>query len=164
MNGQGQLRGTLNIRERPAEANDRAVPGHWEGDLIFGKKMSAVATLVERKTRFVMLIGLPNGHRADVVADALAAKIRELPQQLRRSITWHQGKEMAEHVQFTIDTGVQVYFCDRRVPGNAAATRTPTDCPANTSPSHQTSRNAHNASSTPSHDRSTPGLDTPSTG
>jgi IS30 family transposase len=72
MNGQGQLRGTINIRERPAEANDRAVPGHWEGDLIFGKKMSAVATLVERKSRFVMLIALPDGHRADLVADTLA--------------------------------------------------------------------------------------------
>jgi IS30 family transposase len=95
MNGQGQLRATLNISERPAEANDRAVPGHWEGDLLMGKRMHAMATLVERKTRFVMLIVLPNGHAADVVADALAAKIVELPQQLRRSLTWDQGKEMA---------------------------------------------------------------------
>ena len=95
MNGQGQLRGTLNIRERPAEANDRAAPGHWEGDLLFGKRMKAIATLVERKTRFVMLIALPNGHAADVVADALAHKIIELPEQLRRSLTWDQGKEMA---------------------------------------------------------------------
>ena len=79
MNGQGQLRGTLNIRERPAEADDRAVPGHWEGDLLMGKRMHAMATLVERKTRFVMLIALPDGHAADVVADALAAKIVELP-------------------------------------------------------------------------------------
>jgi IS30 family transposase len=80
MNGQGQLRGTLNIRERPAEADDRAVPGHWEGDLLMGKRMHAMATLVERKTRFVMLIALPDGHAADVVADALAAKIVELPE------------------------------------------------------------------------------------
>jgi len=116
MNGQGQLRGTVNISERPAEANDRAVPGHWEGDLIFGKRMSAVATLVERKSRFVMLIGLPNGHTADVVADALAAKIVELPAQLRRSITWDQGKEMAEHARFSVETGVPVYFCDPRSP------------------------------------------------
>jgi IS30 family transposase len=87
MNGQGQLRGTLNISERPAEANDRAVPGHWEGDLLMGKHMHAMATLVERKTRFVMLIALPNGHAADVVADALADKIVELPEQLRRSLT-----------------------------------------------------------------------------
>ena len=102
MNGQGQLRGTLNIRERPAEADDRAVPGHWEGDLLMGKRMHAMATLVERKTRFVMLIALPNGHAADVVADALAAKIVELPQQLRRSLTWDQGKEMAAHARFSV--------------------------------------------------------------
>jgi IS30 family transposase len=116
MNGQGQLRGTLNIRERPAEANDRAVPGHWEGDLLFGKRMKAIATLVERKTRFVMLVALPNGHAADVVADALAKKIVELPEQLRRSLTWDQGKEMASHARFTDETGVPVYFCDPRSP------------------------------------------------
>jgi IS30 family transposase len=116
MNGQGQLRGTLNIRERPAEADDRAVPGHWEGDLLMGKRMHAMATLVERKTRFVMLVALPNGHAADVVADALAAKIVELPDQLRRSLTWDQGKEMAGHAQFSVKTGVPVYFCDPRSP------------------------------------------------
>jgi IS30 family transposase len=116
MNGQGQLRGTLNIRERPAEANDRAVPGHWEGDLLMGKRMHAMATLVERKSRFVMLIALPNGHAADVVADALAAKIIELPAELRRSLTWDQGKEMAAHARFSIQTGVPVYFCDPRSP------------------------------------------------
>jgi IS30 family transposase len=116
MNGQGQLRGTLNIRERPAEAEDRAVPGHWEGDLLMGKGMRAIATLVERKTRFVMLIALPNGHAADVVADALAKKIIELPEQLRRSLTWDQGKEMASHARFTDETGVPVYFCDPRSP------------------------------------------------
>ena len=116
MNGQGQLRGTLNISERPAEANDRAVPGHWEGDLLMGKGMRAIATLVERKTRFVMLIALPNGHAADVVADALAEKIVELPEQLRRSLTWDQGKEMAAHARFTIKTGLPVYFCDPRSP------------------------------------------------
>ena len=116
MNGQGQLRGTVHISERPPEANDRAVPGHWEGDLIFGKGMSAVATLVERKSRFVMLVGLPNGHTADVVADVLAAKITELPDQLRRSITWDHGKEMAQHARFSVATGVPVYFCDPRSP------------------------------------------------
>jgi IS30 family transposase len=116
MNGQGQLRGVLNIRERPAEANDRSVPGHWEGDLLMGKGMRAIATLVERKSRFVMLVALPNGHAADVVADALAAKIVELPEQLRRSLTWDQGKEMASHARFSANTGVPVYFCDPRSP------------------------------------------------
>jgi len=114
--GQGQLRETVHISERPADANDRAVPGHWEGDLIFGKGMTAVATLVERKTRFVMVIGLPNGHTADVVADALAAKIVELPTQLRRSLTWDHGKEMAQHARFSVATGVPVFFCDPRSP------------------------------------------------
>ena len=116
MNGQGQLRATLNIRERPAEADDRAVPGHWEGDLLMGKRMHAIATLVERKSRFVMLVALPDGHAADVVADALATKITELPDQLRRSLTWDQGKEMAAHARFTIVTDVPVYFCDPRSP------------------------------------------------
>jgi len=115
-NGQGQLGGTVNIRERPAEANDRAVPGHWEGDLLMGKRMHAMATLVERHSRFVVLVALPDGHRADQVADALAARVRTLPAQLRRSLTWDQGKEMADHARFTIDTGVQVYFCDPRSP------------------------------------------------
>jgi IS30 family transposase len=86
MNGQGQLGGTINIRERPAEANHRAVPGQWEGDLFMGKRMHAMATLVERKTRFVMLVALPDGHRADQVTDALARRIVTLPEQLRRSL------------------------------------------------------------------------------
>ena len=92
------------------------MPGHWEGDLIFGKGMSAIATLVERKSRFVMLIALPQGHRAELVADALSAKIGELPDQLKRSLTWDQGKEMAQHARFTVATGVPVYFCDPRSP------------------------------------------------
>jgi IS30 family transposase len=115
-NGQGQLRGVLNISERPAEADDRAVPGHWEGDLLFGKHMTAVATLVERQTRFLMLIALPDGHRADLVADALAAHVTRLPDVLRRSLTWDQGKEMAAHARFSIETGLPVYFCDPRSP------------------------------------------------
>jgi IS30 family transposase len=110
MNGHGQLRATLNIRERPAEANDRAVPGHWEGDLLMGKRMHPMATLVERQSRFVMLVALPDGHAADLVADALAAKITELPEQLGRSLTWDQGKEMAAHARFTIDTDVPRLF------------------------------------------------------
>jgi IS30 family transposase len=115
-NGQGQLRGTLNISERPPEADDRAVPGHWEGDLLFGKNMTAVATLVERQTRYLMLVALPDGHRAETVADALAERIVGLPDELRRSLTWDQGKEMAAHARFSIETGLPVYFCDPRSP------------------------------------------------
>ena len=116
MNGQGQLRGTVHISERPAEANDRAVPGHWEGDLVFGKGKSAVATLVERKSRFVMVVALPHGNSAEVVADALADRVGALPQLLQRSLTWDQGKEMAQHARFSVATGVPVYFCDPRSP------------------------------------------------
>jgi hypothetical protein len=115
-NGQGQLRGAVHISQRPAEASDRAVPGHWEGDLVFGTRSSTVATLVERKSRFVMLVRLPGSHTADVVADALAEAIATLPEQLRRSITWDQGKEMAEHARFSVATGVPVYFCDPHSP------------------------------------------------
>jgi IS30 family transposase len=115
-NGQGQLRGVLNISERPAEATDRAVPGHWEGDLLFGKHMTAVATLVERQSRYLMLIALPDGHRAELVADALAQNITRLPDELRKSLTWDQGKEMAAHAQFSVETGLPVYFCDPRSP------------------------------------------------
>jgi transposase, IS30 family len=114
--GQGQIRNMVMISERPAEVADRAVPGHWEGDLIFGKKMTSIGTLVERHSRYVILLKLPNGHGAPAVRQAMTKRILTLPAQLRRSITWDQGKEMAEHVQFTIDTGVQIYFCDPKSP------------------------------------------------
>ena len=115
-NGQSHIPAMVNISERPAEAADRAVPGHWEGDLLYGQGPGVVATLVERHSRFVMLVGLPETHRADVVAAALAAKITELPKQLRRSLTWDQGREMAQHAVFTVASGVPVYFCDPRSP------------------------------------------------
>jgi IS30 family transposase len=115
-NGQSHIPAMVNIRERPAEAEDRAVPGHWEGDLLYGHGPGVVATLVERHSRFVLLVGLPETHRADVVAAALAAKITELPKQLRRSLTWDQGREMAQHAAFSVTSGVPVYFCDPRSP------------------------------------------------
>ena len=114
--GQGQLNNMVMISERPAEVEDRAVPGHWEGDLIFGKKMTSIGTLVERHSRYVILLKLPNGHGAEAVRKAMTKRILTLPTQLRRSITWDQGKEMAEHVHFTVDTGVQIYFCDPKSP------------------------------------------------
>ena len=150
MNGQGQLRDTLNIRQRPAEVEDRAVPGHWEGDLLFGKGMTAIATLVERHSRFVLFVELPEGHRAELVTDALAARITTLPAQLRRSLTWDQGKEMAQHARFSVDTGVQVYFCDPRLPWQRGRTRTPTACSASTSPSAPTSVTSPKPTWTPS--------------
>ena len=114
--GHGQIIGKVMISERPAEVADRAVPGHWEGDLIYGRRLTAVGTLVERSTRYVMLFALPNGHTAEEVRKAMARKIRQLPVELRRSLTWDQGHEMAEHARFTVDTGVQVYFCDPKSP------------------------------------------------
>jgi IS30 family transposase len=120
------------ITERPPEANDRAVPGHWEGDLILGLDSSAIGTLVERSTRFTMLLHLPRmtafgqprvkngpalaGHGADAVRDAIASSIVTLPKQLRRSLTWDQGAEMAQHVQLRIKTGLPIYFCDPHSP------------------------------------------------
>ena len=114
--GAGKLKNMVMISERPAEVADRAVPGHWEGDLIFGKKMTAIATLVERRSRYVMLCKLPNGYGAEAVRIALAKRILTLPANLRRSLTWDQGKEMAEHVRFSVETGVAVYFCDPKSP------------------------------------------------
>ncbi|WCO66739.1 IS30 family transposase [Iamia majanohamensis] len=113
----GPIPDPVPISERPAEVEDRAVPGHWEGDLIFGAgTRHAFGTLVERQTRFVMLLHLPNGHSAENVRAAMAAKITDLPAELVKTITWDRGVEMARHQALTIDTGVEVYFCDPHSP------------------------------------------------
>lgn len=130
--GKTFVRSEIMISKRPAEAEDRAVPGHWEGDLIVGLGSSAIGTLVERTTRFTMLLQLPRmddyeqprikngpalaGHGAEAVRDAIASSIITLPKQLRRSLTWDQGAEMAQHVQLRIETGLPIYFCDPHSP------------------------------------------------
>ena len=113
----GRIVDMVHIRERPPEAEDRAVPGHWEGDLLLGaRQRSAIATLVERKTRLVLLVALPDGRTTEAVTTALGGAIVELPAALKRTLTWDQGKEMAGHSRFTSDTGVPVFFCDRHSP------------------------------------------------
>jgi IS30 family transposase len=130
--GKGFVTDEVLISQRPAEADDRAVPGHWEGDLILGIDRSAIGTLVERTSRFTMLLHLPpvgdrdapkvkngppvTGRGAEAVRDAIAAAIGDLPEQLRRSLTWDQGAEMAEHAKLRIDSGLQIYFCDPQSP------------------------------------------------
>jgi len=111
----GQIVDALSIRERPAEAEDRAVPGHWEGDLLAGAKNSYIATLVERHSRFAMLIKVPSKD-TEVVVAALSRHVRKLPATLRRSLTWDRGLEMAKHKAFTVATDVKVYFCDPQSP------------------------------------------------
>ncbi|MCK9893112.1 IS30 family transposase [Frankia sp. AgB32] len=113
----GQIVDMVNISERPKEADDRAVPGFWEGDLVIGKgNKSQIATLVERTTRFVMLVRIPYDRNAEKVAYLLARKMETLPEFLRNSVTWDQGKEMARHADFTLRTGISVYFCDPHSP------------------------------------------------
>jgi len=113
--GQGKIVDAVSIRERPPEAADRAIPGHWEGDLLAGAANSHVATLVERHSRFLMLVAV-DGKDTRSVTSALSRHVRKLPEQLRASLTWDRGMEMAEHARFTVATDVQVYFCDPHSP------------------------------------------------
>ena len=111
----------INISERPAEAADRAVPGHWEGDLIIGtKNLSAIGTLVERSTNYTMLLHLPDGYTPEKVRDALIAKIKTLPDVLRASLTWDQGTEMGKWEQVAVDADIDIYFCDPHAPWQRA--------------------------------------------
>ena len=111
----GRIVGAVSISERPASAEDRAVPGHWEGDLVFGSHNSQIATLVERQTRYVMLVKV-GAKDTETVVNALIKNARKLPQELYKSLTWDRGKEMAGHKRFTLATDIQVYFCDPRSP------------------------------------------------
>jgi IS30 family transposase len=111
----GRIADTVSISERPAAVEDRAVPGHWEGDLLFGSHNSQIATLVERQTRYVMLVKVA-GKDTESVINALISNARKLPQELYKSLTWDRGKEMADHKRFTLDTHIQVYFCDPHHP------------------------------------------------
>ena len=111
----GQIRDMVMISERPPEVEDRAVPGHWEGDLIMGKAKTSIGTLVERQSRYVMLFQIPD-NKAESVRVALTDTVKRLPEHLWKSLTWDQGTEMAQHATFTIDTGIQVFFCDPKSP------------------------------------------------
>jgi IS30 family transposase len=113
--GRGEIAGAVSIRQRPAEAKDRAVPGHWEGDLVEGARGSYIATLVERQSRFVIIVKVAD-KRTETVVAALIRAVRKLPVALRRSLTWDRGTELANHAQFTVATDVQVYFCDPSSP------------------------------------------------
>ncbi len=114
--GRGKIPDMVMISERPAEVEDRAVPGHWEGDLLLGTKTTGIATLVERQTRYCQLVALPEGMRAEQVRQALVKSVLTLPEQLRGSLTWDQGTEMSQHRQFSVQSGIEVYFCDPRSP------------------------------------------------
>ena len=144
----------INISQRPAQADDRAVPGHWEGDLIIGtNNASAIGTLVERTTGYTMLVHLPKGYKPEQVRDALAAKIQTIPEILRASLTWDQGPEMRDCRQIRVAADIDIYFWTRTPPGNAAPVRTPADCCASTSlraPTYQSTAPPTSTGSPPS--------------
>ena len=140
----------INVAERPAEAADRAVPGHWEGDLIIGtQNLSAIGTLVERTTNYTMLLDLPDGYTPEKVRDALTAKIQTPPEVLRASLTWDQGPEMVRWKQIAVDADIDIFFCDPHAPWQRATNERPTACCGSTS---------RRAATCPSTHRSRPGL------
>ncbi len=125
----------VNIAERPAEAADRAVPGHWEGDLIIGKNnLTAIGTLVERATGYVMLLHLPRGYKPEQVRDALTAKIRTLPDTVWHTLTWDQGPEMRDWKQVAVAADIDIYFCDPHAPWQRGTSENTNGCCASTSP------------------------------
>ena len=127
--GNGQIKNAVSIIERPASVEDRAVPGHWEGDLIGGSKNSYVATLVERHSRYVMLVKVANKDTESVIT-ALIKSAQKLPRELYKSLTWDRGKELADHPRFTLATDVDVYFCDPQSPLSSLQAATAAQCVA----------------------------------
>ena len=167
---QGHVTADVVFSERPAEAEDRAVPGHWEGDLIIGLNRSAIGTVVERSSRYTLLVHLPRleghgtiapvkngpalgGYGAIAMKDALTAAMTTMPAELLRSLTWNRGKELSAHAQFKVGTGIAVYFADPHSPWRAARTRTPTACCDSTSPKAPTCRGGPTTSCSPSRRR-----------
>jgi IS30 family transposase len=114
--GRGRLRGMVPLHARPAEADDRRVPGHWDRDLVMGRRPPAVASLVERSSRYLLLVALPDGLKAKAVQPALRDALQRVPAELRRSLAWDRGRELAAHAQLTAETGCPVYFCDPKSP------------------------------------------------
>jgi IS30 family transposase len=146
--GRGQIRNMVSIHERPTEADTRQVAGHWEGDLVFGVRPFAVATLVDRASRYAMVVALPDGNTADAVARALIEHMGRLPTHLRRSLTWDRGSEMAHHSVITTALSMPVFFCDPTTHGSAARTRTRIGCCANTCTRTPTCRRSPRPTST----------------
>jgi IS30 family transposase len=147
----GRIVDAVSIRERPAEAADRAVPGHWEGDLFFGSKNSQIATLVERQTRYVMLVKVPSKDTKTVIS-ALIRQAHKLPRELYRSLTWDRGKEMAGHKRFSLATDIQVYFCDPQQPWQRGTNENTKACSGSISPRGWTCPTCIRIGSTPLHD------------
>ncbi|MFE9976063.1 IS30 family transposase [Streptomyces hirsutus] len=153
--GRGVIRGMVSITARPAEVEDRKVPGHGEGDLVMGTRPSAVATLVERTSRYTAIVALPDGIKAKQVTPDLTRSLLGIPPHLRRTLTWDRGREMAEHQAITAETGMPVYLCKPRSPWQRGTNETPTDCFGSTFPRARTSARSARPSWTPSPTSST---------